>query len=151
MSRVSLQSKLQSEGSPFKSGATKLFAITLLSLAAAACTNDDAVNELPQPVYSFVNTYWPGVAIESYDNANGVQTVRIKDSATVYFNESDSWIRINGNGVPLPQILIYDQVPAELYTNLASVGVESDIYQIERTGTEYILDFENNTMTYNLR
>ena len=92
-----------------------IFFSTIFSIAS--CEND-VWEDLPSPVANFFTTYFPGQEVNSYTTGNNESIATVKGGVTVTFNSHNSWITVNGNGSPLPEILIYDQLPEKLYTYL---------------------------------
>jgi len=127
--------------------------MVLLTLLAIGSCGDDAWSELPGSVFEFVERYYPSTEVESYhqDKNTGVQTVKIKNGATLTFNSENNWININGNGVTLPGMLLYDQLPGPLYSYLKEIEEVGGVFAAERTSEEYILNLLDSEVTYNFQ
>lgn len=127
--------------------------MVLLTLLAIGSCGDDAWSELPGSVFEFVERYYPSTDVESYhqDKNTGVQTVKIKNGATLTFNSENNWININGNGVTLPGMLLYDQLPGPLYSYLKEIEEVGGVFAAKRTSEEYILNLLDSEVTYNFQ
>ncbi len=127
--------------------------IALLTLLAAGACGDDAWSELPGSVFEFVERYYPSTDVESYhqDKNTGVQTVKIKNGATLTFDSENNWINISGNGVTLPEMLLYDQLPGPLYTYLEEIEEVGGVFAAGRTNEEYTLNLLDSEVTYNFQ
>lgn len=122
--------------------------LAMLTVIGFSSCKNDAWEELPNPVFEFVTHYWPSTEIKSYSNQNGVQTVEIDDGPTIYFNESNIWIRIDGNGGTLPGVLVYDQLPSPLYTYLEELESVDEVYELSRNSDTYIVTLSDQTIRY---
>lgn len=123
--------------------------LMIFAMTVGGCGND-AWQDLPGPVFDFVTRYFPSSEIESYGNHDNVQTVWIKDGPTLYFNEGNAWIRIDGNGGTLPAMLIYDEVPEDLYTYLEELEAVGGVYDLSRDGTTYYVTLSDSTIEYDI-
>ncbi len=119
-------------------------------LLLAACS-DTVWDQLPSSVSDFVTEYYPGADIKAYTtDADGNQTVTIKDGASVTFDSDNQWTEINGNGSPLPEVLVNDQLPATLYNYLQELIAENSVYKISRTSREYTVTLADSIIDYDV-
>ena len=117
--------------------------------AIASCEND-VWEDLPSPVANFFTTYFPGQEVNSYTTRNNESIATVKGGVTVTFNSHNSWITVNGNGSPLPEILIYDQLPEKLYTYLEQTENTANVYKISRNSTVYTVELLDSSITYDI-
>ena len=117
--------------------------------AIASCEND-VWEDLPSPVANFFTTYFPGQEVNSYTTGNNESIATVKGGVTVTFNSHTSWITVNGNGSPLPEILIYDQLPEKLYTYLEQTENTANVYKISRNSTVYTVELLDSSITYDI-
>ena len=99
---------------------TNLLSLIVLGMIVVlgACSSD-AAEELPSAVSQFTTQYFPGLGVKSYNElSDGGCVVQLSGGPTLRFNSDYKWIDIDGNGVRLPQVLMYDQLPTELYEYL---------------------------------
>ena len=105
---------------------------------------------MPSPVANFFTTYFPGQEVNSYTTGNNESIATVKGGVTVTFNSHNSWITVNGNGSPLPEILIYDQLPEKLYTYLEQTENTANVYKISRNSTVYTVELLDSSITYDI-
>ena len=132
--------------------ATNLFLIIMLGVIVVlgACTSD-ASEELPSPVSQFATQYFPGLGVKSYNElSNGDCIVQLSGGPTLRFNSEDQWIEIDGTGALLPQVLMYDQLPTELYDYLQGTEQQSDVYEVKRDKYYYKLTMQDTVITYDI-
>ena len=82
-----------------KRNTLNFFALMAIIIMMAAC-NNDAWDELPRPIASFISEYFPFGEVESYRTGDNGSVVQIKNGATLMFDTSYEWTDINGNVVP---------------------------------------------------
>lgn len=119
-------------------------------LVLGACTSD-ASEELPSSVSHFATQYFPGLGVKSYNElSNGDCVVQLAGGPTMIFNSDEQWIEIDGNGALLPQVLMYDQLPTELYDYLQGTEQQSDVYALKRDKYYYKLTMQDTVITYDI-
>ncbi len=77
--------------------------------------------------------------------------MNIKNGATLTFDSENNWINISGNGVTLPEMLLYDQLPGPLYTYLEEIEEVGGVFAAGRTNEEYTLNLLDSEVTYNFQ
>lgn len=128
-----------------------IFAVMVTCLSLVACQSSDQYKELPSPIATFVSNYWPNPAISSYTHpSKDVYEVIIKNGATIEFDGDYAWTSVDGNGMPLPEILLYDQLPAALYQYLSSGSMLDEVFSITRTPRVYTLQLLNSSVEYDI-
>ncbi|MDO4319206.1 MAG: PepSY-like domain-containing protein [Bacteroidales bacterium] len=125
--------------------------IFILFACLTSCQDSDNYRSLADPVATFVSQYWPNADIESYTHpTSGSYIVIIKNGPKIVFDSSMSWTEIDGNGMPLPQVLLYDQLPSPLYRYLEETENTSSVFMLERTPRQYSVTLLNSSLTYDI-
>lgn len=133
----------------------KHFNLVLMSLLGllivmGACSND-AYDELPGTVSSFIAQYFPGLKVKSYSQLkDDSQIVQLSGGPTLKFDADNQWTEIDGNGSMLPQVLMYDQLPTQLYDYLQSTEQQSDVAAVKRDRYYYKLTMTDTVITYEI-
>lgn len=125
-------------------------AMILLSMPTA-CDHSDLWNELPGEVTDFINQYFPNSELQSVSTAGGVYHVRIDDGPGLTFDSDKQWTDINGYGMPIPQVLLFDQLPPQLYSYLQETENLNSVFSISRDKDIYTLSLLDSTLTYNAK
>lgn len=124
-------------------------ALTLIS--AAACSSSEAWDSLPTAISDFISQYYPGSNVSDFDTySDGTYYVKITDGATLRFNSQMQWTEIDGNGVTLPEVLVYDQFPPELFAYLQSTSQQREVYAVKRDYKYYKLTMHDTVLTYDI-
>ena len=119
-------------------------------LLLAACS-DTVWDQLPSSVSDFVMEYYPGADIKAYaTDADGNQTVTIKNGASITFDNDNQWTEINGNGSPLPQVMVNDQLPTALYKYIEELIAEDSVYKVSRTPRKYTVTLADSIIDYDI-
>lgn len=133
----------------------KHFNLVLMSLLGllivmGACSND-AYDELPGSLSSFIAQYFPGLKVKSYNELNDdTQVVQLSGGPTLKFDAENKWTDIDGNGAALPQVLMYDQLPPQLYDYLQSTEQQNDVTAVKRDRYYYKLTMADTVITYDI-
>lgn len=123
-----------------------LYAIVVL-LILMACSST-VWDDVPTSIKEFISSYWPGASVSDYDERNGNYYVTIKNGATLVFDANYQWTSINGNGVPIPSILIFNEMP-RIYQYLEARELTSDLMIAENNPRTIILTFSDFILEYN--
>lgn len=128
--------------------------LTLIILGAiillGACSSD-ASEELPSAVSQFTTQYFPGLGVKTYNElSDGGCVVELSGGPTLRFDSDYKWVDINGNGSKLPQVLMYDQLPPDLYDYLQATEQQADVYVVKRDRYFYKLTMLDTVLTYNI-
>lgn len=128
-------------------------AMALLLSAAAisllSCSDTEAWDDMPDRVAHFVSTYFPAQEVDSYGNHGNIQTVYLHNGPTLYFNEQNEWIKLDGNGVPLPSILATDLLPSPFLNYLQGLGAMDDIIVMQYNYPVYTVTLSTSTIAFN--
>ncbi len=67
------------------------------------------------------------------------------------FGENYGWTAIDGYGMPLPQVMLFDQLPPRLYAYLQDSQQQLDsVFGMERDSKRYVLTLLDSTLTYDI-
>lgn len=121
-----------------------------LTLLAASCS-DPEFDNTPDQITKFTAQYWPGSSIETcvQDSRNNWY-IAIKDGPSIMFSPTYSWVDIEGNGMPLPRIFLFDQLPAPLFEYLESNSMLTQVFDVKRTTEKYFVTLLNSSLTYSI-
>lgn len=126
-----------------------LFIMLLVGLGMQSC-HDSLLEEIPSPAAKFVSKYFPEIDVAAYGEVNDGYRVEMRNSATITFNDSYSWISVNGNGGVLPQMLLFDELPSELYQHLEAIEELGNVYAISRDTKSYKVQLLDSELTYEM-
>lgn len=126
------------------------FAFLVVVVLMGAC-NDNAWDDVPTPMQDFISKYFPFGEVKSCEElANGDQKVTINNGATILFNSDYVWISVDGNGVVLPSMFVYDEFPSGLYRYLEETSQTDEVYSVSRTVSEYRVKLLNSEIKYDV-
>lgn len=134
-------------------GMKKTFLLLFVAVAmiVASCHNDSEYDLLPPGAANFISQYWPDPYIDSVTKtSNGNTQVVVKNGPTITFGRNDEWVEIDGNGLPLPSVLLFDLLPPTLYDYIESGEYLNQIFEIERDARKYEIDILNGDITYDI-
>lgn len=119
-------------------------------MLAGACSND-ATDDMPGAISSFLAHYFPGLKVKSYNEVNDdTQIVQLSGGPTLRFDGDNQWTDIDGNGATLPQVLMYDELPTQLYAYLQGTEQQSDVTAVKRDSHYYKLTMIDTVITYEI-
>lgn len=125
-------------------------ALAALAWGAGGCRHTDEWDEVPGPIKEFVNQYFPFSQLESYNESGATYHLRISDGPGLTFDRNCSWIAIDGYGMPLPQVLLFDQLPPALYDYLQESENLNGVFSIERDTAFYSVTLLDSTLRYSI-
>lgn len=71
--------------------------------------------------------------IDSKEETSGGDFVVVMlNGPTLTFDQEGAWSQLNGNGVPLPPIIIFDYFPQPLYDYVESLEQTAGVYKVTR-------------------
>lgn len=120
-----------------------------IMLSLAACSNE-AWDELPSPIANFISQYFPGNGVKGFNEYEGTYKVTVNNGVGLTFDSDYQWTEIDGNGSALPEVLIYDQMPPELFTYLQATAQQSEVYGVKRDRKFYKLTMLDTVLTYDI-
>lgn len=115
-----------------------------------SCKNNDDYNALPGKIADFVSRYFPGQRVASYTHSGVNYHVRIDNGPGLTFGENYGWTAIDGYGMPLPQVMLFDQLPPRLYAYLQDSQQLDSVFGMERDSKRYVLTLLDSTLTYDI-
>lgn len=125
--------------------------IVAVTLFFTACHSDDNdFNQLPQPIAEFVSTYYPGVGVESYSHSADTYHVRVSSGPGMTFGADYAWEAIDGYGMPLPQVMLFDQLPPKLYAYLQDSEQLNSVFSMSRDSKTYTLTLLQSSLYYDI-
>ena len=119
-----------------------------LPFAPAGCHNAELWGEMPADVASFITRYFPSGQLQSYTHNAGVYHVRIDDGPGMTFDEDEQWLAVDGYGMPLPQVLLFDQLPPAVYNYLQETEQLNSVFSISRDKGKYTIALLNSNLYY---
>jgi hypothetical protein len=127
-----------------------ILSLIVVAVTFASCNDDDeqVVNPLPHKIQKFISAYFPGQAVASYDIQDGCYTVNLYNSASIEFDTAMAWVKVDGHGGTLPQLLLYDQLPTKLYEYLELNNTLDEVFSMSRASNVYTLDVLDGLITY---
>ena len=128
-----------------------LLAIAFVASLAGACTGDSDYDALPRTISTFVTQYCPDPDVASYTHPSAdTYVVVIKGGPRITFGSDYQWTRIDGCGMPLQQVLLFDQLPSPLYRYLEEGEYLGQVFLATRNPRRYGLLLLSDTITYDV-
>lgn len=127
-----------------------LFLPLIFGIIVLGACSSNVWDEVPSPIASFIEQYYPGSGVSSYNQTDSGYRVKISNGATLVFDSDYSWVSIDGNGVRLPEVLVYNQLPPALYNYLQGIEQQTSVYRMSRDAHYYKLTMENTVITYDI-
>lgn len=129
----------------------KIFTFLIILGFSAACSDKhELYDSMPKDIASFVTQYFPTYSIESYTSNSSGYHVRLKNGPGLTFGTNQQWLTINGYGLPLPQVLMWDQLPPALYSYLQETENTDNVFSVNRDGFRYTVELLNQTLYYDI-
>lgn len=132
----------------------RVVAMTLLVAAMSpfitACENNDLWDKVPQNIAEFIDRYYPDSELESAADAGGVYHIRLKNGPGMTFNADGSWTDINGYGMPVVQVFLFDQLPPKLYNYLQETQQLNSVFIISRDKDYYSIDLLDSSLRFDI-
>lgn len=126
------------------------FACLIMTIVAAACHGNEIYDEMPQDIQMFISRYFPNSEVQSFTHSASSYYVRIDDGPGMTFDQDYKWTSLNGYGLPLPQMFLFDQLPEKVYDYLQETSQLNSVFEVERTAKEYSLKLMHTTITYDI-
>ncbi len=131
-------------------GLAALFVTIALLTMPTSCSRNELIDQVPQPLTQFIAQYFPGYGISQYEHTDGGYHIRLKNGPGMNFDSSYAWENIDGYGIPLPQVFLFDQTPPKLYSYLQGTSSLNQVFSIARTSESYSLTLLNSSLIYNI-
>ena len=114
------------------------------------CSNNDLYEDMPRQIQTFINQYFPNSQLESFVSSDKSYRAIIKDGPGMTFNADCNWTSVNGYGEVLPQVLLYDQLPPDLYQYLQETENTHNVFSISRNSDFYSVVLLDYTLRYDI-
>lgn len=126
--------------------------VAALLLSVTACKNSELWDDLPGPITHFINQYYPFSQLNSVTHNATTYHVRITDGPGLTFSATgdNPWEAIEGYGLPLPQVLLFDQLPPKMYMYLQETEQLNSVFGIARDEATYTATLLENTLKYTI-
>ena len=122
-----------------------------LLFVSSSCHNNEEWDEMPQEIADFVSKYFPGEGIGSYSHSSTGYHVRTDDGPGITFDNNYAWEVVDGYGMPLPQVMLFDQLPPRLYAYLQDSQQLDSVFSMERDSLRYTLSLLNSDLIYDIK
>ncbi len=134
-----------------KNPVNSLLIVLLGAILVFGACSSDALEDTPTAVSRFITQYFPNQRVKSYtETSDGGHKAVLDNSATIIFDDDNKWIEIDGEGSTLPEVLLYDQLPPELYSYLQATEQTGGVYAVTRDNFYYKLTMIDTVITYTI-
>ena len=130
----------------------RIFYSLILLVGLCGCSStENAYDELPAPIAKFISEYWPNPDIDSYTQPEADEyVVIIKSGPSLTFDADYKWTDVNGLGMPLQEMFLYDQLPTNLYDYLSEGSNLDDVFRVVRDSSKYTLTLLDTVIEYDM-
>lgn len=125
------------------------FILAIVAFMLPRCSSTEW-DDVPQPITSFLNEYFPEQAVSDYRYDGSTYHVKLRNSAALTFDENYSWTSVNGYGNILPEIFLFDQLPPALYSYLQELSLTNQVYSVTRDNIDYRVLLLDSSVTYDI-
>ncbi len=122
--------------------------IALISLAASSCRRSDLWDDMPRKISEFVSHYFPSFTVSNYTEGTNSYHIRLDNGPGLTFDNNCDWVAIDGYGMPLPQVLLFDQLPPKMYEYLQETEALNEVFSLERDASAYSATLLDSTLRY---
>lgn len=128
-----------------------LWLLLLIPLSfIAGCSANDLYEDMPGEIQSFVSQYYPNSQLENFTSSETTFTVTLKNGPTMVFDSDYQWIKVDGNGSVLPQVLLFNDLPPALYNYLQETEDTNSVFCLTRNSTTYTAKLLDDLLTYDI-
>jgi len=127
-----------------------MMTVTPMIAILSSCKDNEPWDQLPTDISQFITQYFPNTSIENFSESPTTYHVRISNGPGLTFNKDCEWEAINGYGMPLPQVLLFDQLPPALYKYVEETENLNSVFSIERTSATISVVLLDSTLYYNI-
>lgn len=120
----------------------------LMIFGTFSCRQSEEWNEMPDNVADFVEHYFPTYEVSNFTKGTNSYHVRLDNGPGLTFDRNGDWVAIDGYGMPLPQVLLFDQLPPKMYGYLQETEVLNGVFSIERDAAAYSATLLESTLRY---
>lgn len=122
----------------------------IMAITFVSCSNNENYDDMPQKVQNFLSQYYPNSEVSAFSSTMTTYTLTVKNGPTIVFNSDSNWTQINGNGMPLPKELLFNDFPPVLYNYLQETENTGNVFTVIRDSKEYIVELLDYTLYYNI-
>lgn len=115
----------------------------------SGCSHVELWNELSPGAAGFITEYYPSSELVSVTKSGGTIHVRIDNGPGLTFTDDGEWISVDGYGLPLPQVMLFDQLPPRMYAYLQETEQLNDVFRMSRDKEIYTVSLLKSDLTYN--
>ncbi|MCM1022192.1 MAG: hypothetical protein NC343_07980 [Muribaculum sp.] len=123
-----------------------LSAVAMIVVLLMACS-DSLWDDLPSPISKFITTYYPNTAISQYSDENNQYRVVVKNGPTMTFDSQFHWTMVDGNGVALPSIFAYNEMPG-VYEFLQARDETNNVFKAVNNARTYVVTLSDRIIEY---
>lgn len=116
----------------------------LIPILLVSCHDDDKIdyNDMPEAIHTFINDYFPGTTVTKSEKISGEAhyKVNLSNGFELKFYKEGGWQEIDGNNQPLPQALLYEILPGNVITYVATQYPAASVVEAERHDYGYKIE-----------
>lgn len=129
-----------------------MMAVTPVVALLASCSDSesDEAEALPGEIKSFIARYFPNSAISSCSISPTTYHVSISEGPGLTFGHNCQWEAVNGYGVALPQVFLFDQMPPALYQYLEAMSQLGDVMSVVRDSSVISIELSDGRILYDI-
>ncbi len=116
----------------------------------SACKNSELWDEMPSAASSFITQYFPMSELSSVSKNSTGYHVRIDNGPGLTFDSEGKWEAVDGYGMPLPQVMLFNELPPKFYAYLQEAEELNGVFAISRTTRIYTATLLKQTLTYEI-
>lgn len=131
---------------------TFIVTLTALLFCCSSCSydNDKYFSRLPRKIADFITDYYPNPTVDTYTDSTDGYYVGLKSGPGFYFNTNCDWTAVDGFGLTLPAMFVFDQFPEPLYDYLEATENTENVFAAKRTSLSYTVRLLDSTITYDI-
>lgn len=129
-----------------------LLVICFFVLSVQSCSDDDDkyFNLMPTKIREFVVQYYPNPTVDNVIHNSDGWLVILKDGPSMQFNSTQDWYSVDGNGMPLPEVFVFDQFPEPLYRYLSETQNTLNVFAVSRSKSSYMITLLDSKLKYDI-
>lgn len=119
-------------------------------LMPSSCSGNDLIEQVPEPITEFIARYFPGYGVGEYEKTDSGYHLRLKNGPGMNFDSSYAWENVDGYGIPVPQVFLFDQLPPKLYSYLQGIEALNQVFSVGRNSSFYTLTLLDSSLSYDI-
>lgn len=128
----------------------RLFQAIAFVLVLGGCNHAELWDELPSDITTFISQYFPNSELESVTDTGSGYHVRIANGPGLTFGADNRWTAVNGFGMPLPQVFLFDRLPPKVYAYLQETDQINAVFAVSRDDRTYTLTLLDHDLMYDI-